>query len=125
MYGFLTGSHAYGTPNDKSDVDLAVFVPEPDFGTFQRLNYLAERRGKEGGDYPEGTACFRFDRLNLLVFKDELQFDAWRVATAELIARKPVTRFDAAKHIDQRINQAEADFAAGVERIISGDEVTA
>lgn len=116
MYGFLTGSHAYGTPNDKSDVDLAVYVPAADADKFRSL-FPNELRISNEGSYPDGCA-YRFGSLNLLVFSSELHFNAWREATAELALRKPVTRSEAIKAIDEKLAVAEKAIAAQVDETI-------
>lgn len=110
MYGFLTGSHAYGTPREDSDVDLAVFVPAEDADKFRGL-FASELRISNEGSYPNGCA-YRFGNLNLLVFSSEPHFNAWREATAELATRKPVTRSEAIKAIDNKLAIADKTYAA-------------
>lgn len=97
---FITGSQVYGTPTPKSDVDLAIFLPEPEFSLLQtKCGESLSQTGVDGKEYPESTAAFRFGKLNLLVFRDSVEFEAWRMATVNLTARKPVTRAEATQTI--------------------------
>ncbi len=58
MNAFITGSHAYGEPTEKSDIDLVVLVGEDD------QSILAE------SDDNEGIGSIHYSRLNLiLVYK--------------------------------------------------------
>lgn len=107
MHAFLTGSRAYGTPREDSDIDLAVFIPQEQFAAFRGLCKSAEASPSREGDYPNGVA-FRFGNLNLLAFWHEPSFIAWRDATAELVARKPVTRDEAIQAIDEKLDRIEA-----------------
>ena len=116
MHGFITGSRAYGTPREDSDVDLAVFVPSQDADKFREL-FKAELRISNEGSYPDGCA-YRFGNLNLLVFSSEPHFKAWRDATAELVARKPVTRSEAIKAIDEKLAIVNAARAAKIDELI-------
>jgi len=70
---FITGSHAYGTPTDESDIDLVVWVG----GDAKTL--LA----KEG--YP-----IRFGNLNLILVDSEEQWTAWEAGTNALKRIAPV-----------------------------------
>lgn len=80
---FITGSHAYGSPNESSDIDLVVWA-------------VGETRATlEAGGYP-----VRFGKLNLILISDEDQWDIWRLGTQALVklskARKsPVSRDEA------------------------------
>lgn len=93
---FLTGSHAYGTPTDGSDVDIVIRVADP-----AMLAALLLMRDKDdpsrplssGGDEPRSS--YRFGNLNLILCHTDRQYADWRDGTALLIARKPVTRDEA------------------------------
>lgn len=76
---FITGSYAYGTPTESSDLDLAVLVNGED-------SQLLWSRGSDGAN-----SC-RFGKLNLIVFMRQDRFEEWRRITQELIQQKPVTR---------------------------------
>lgn len=105
MHAFLTGSRVYGSPRQDSDIDLAVFIPEPDFSQLKReLGFSLTECGADGQQYPEGSAVFRCGKLNLLAFKNELEFKAWKQATDELKTRKPVSREQAAALIEDHCN---------------------
>ena len=69
MNAFLTGSHAYGKPNDKSDIDLVILVDEV---TAARL----ETHNESG--HP---SVIRFGKLNLIICTTDAQFAAWKTGT--------------------------------------------
>ena len=81
---FVTGSYAYGIPRSNSDIDLAVFIGKED------MKILMNQSGR----------CV----LNLITKDDPVEFRAWKKATAELRARRPVTRNEA---IDVIISELE------------------
>lgn len=79
---FITGSRAYGTVREDSDIDLAVVVTPEEA---QLLKNLSEQCPKTV-----------FGRLNLVIFvntKDDLErYKAWKKVNEELKRRRPVTR---------------------------------
>jgi hypothetical protein len=81
MKSFITGSHAYGTPTENSDVDLAIFCSEED----------ADFLWKASEDGPS----VRFGKMNLIIFTNERAYDRWKECTNNLISRRPVTRDEA------------------------------
>lgn len=89
---FITGSFAYGTPTEKSDVDLVILV-EP-----ETMRILVDQFGDDGdrqdqddyGNLP--TASLRIGKLNLIVSIDLKHYKQWRDGTQELKRRAPVTR---------------------------------
>lgn len=78
LNGFLTGSHAYGTPNENSDIDFCVLVNDVQFFWTNSM---------EKG--------IRFGKLNLIAFSSIEKYMRWKDVTNSLIARKPVTRDEA------------------------------
>lgn len=99
---FVTGSHAYGTPTKDSDVDVCIlancsarkFVSPllancDEFEDFDVNNYGLTR-----------GVSVKIGKLNLLVFSGEVEFFAWRDATAVLKSMAPVTRETAIEVID-------------------------
>lgn len=82
---FLTGSHAYGTPNNESDIDLVLLMDESEG---RRLATLA---GIEP-DKNYGVPVIRFGKLNLIVVTSQTEYDAWFNGTNQLVQEKPVTR---------------------------------
>lgn len=102
MNAFLTGSQVYGTPTAQSDVDLAVRVSDSDC---ELLATLADQEPGSGG------MSIRFGNLNLICL-GERSFEAWREATEELIARKPVTRDEAVKVIKAKLTALRDKAAA-------------
>jgi len=79
---FLTGSHAYGTPHEQSDIDLVILCDEE---TRLKLRSLANRHNGQ----------IRFGGLQVLAFSNEAVFSAWKTINDQLITRKPVERDDA------------------------------
>lgn len=100
MNAFLTGSQAYGTPREDSDVDLAIVMTSADLALLRPL--VDSTHGSNG-------ASLRFGRLNLIALPAD-EFVAWKIATERAIAEKPVTRERAIELIE-----AEKD------KISSGD----
>lgn len=78
---FITGSRAYGTPTEKSDLDLVILVSGNDSDILWGET--------------EVPSSVRFGRLNLLIFQKRDRFERWRQVTEALIQRRPVTREDA------------------------------
>lgn len=94
LRSFVTGSQAYGTPTEDSDVDLMVWVTSSDLN---RLRGMADKKkptkdftgeesqGSDGG--PEADSL-RFGKLNLIAVTWKEAFLAWQRGTEELIARR-------------------------------------
>ena len=80
MRAFITGSHAYGTPTEESDVDLVILV---DWATLDKLNNLSEKGLNESAT-DSGDISLRFGKLNLICVADEAIFAAWKLGTAKL-----------------------------------------
>lgn len=85
MNAFLTGSQVYGTPTERSDVDLCVQMSWAD------MNLLTRFADSISGSLPDSQ---KFGKLNLLILED-WKWRAWKRGTEELVARKPVTREEA------------------------------
>ena len=96
MNAFLTGSRAYGTPREDSDIDLVAMMTS---GTLDELAKILDTddEGESAVMYDgsSATACLRFGNLNLLVVTRIEDYEAWHEGTMELIGRKPVTREEA------------------------------
>lgn len=92
MNAFLTGSQVYGTPHEKSDIDLVVLVSQPELEIL-----AAHHRSDSDPEVYKGmtSTALRFGKLNLLCVTDEADLAVWRSGTDELVARKPVTRPEA------------------------------
>lgn len=100
MNAFLTGSRAYGTPRPDSDVDLCVLLSHDDL---EALALQAPQPNGEPASGDDNDASLRFGRLNVIAMTDPDRFAAWKEATTELVARKPVTRDQAIKLIDEKV----------------------
>lgn len=97
MKAFITGSYTYGTPNEKSDIDLVVFCSVDDQDI---LGEVAEI-GKLGYSGPS----FMFGQLNLIVCTDQDLYNIWETGTRILKRKKdksgkPISREEACKLFD-------------------------
>lgn len=92
MVPFITGSHAYGTPHAKSDIDL-VLPPinhKNNILTDNLLKILIPN--SDLNQFP-----IRFGKLNLIVPQSIEEYRVWYVVTKRLIRKskelnKPITR---------------------------------
>lgn len=81
---FITGSRAYGTPREDSDIDLVVLA------TSEACSMLTQHRDPS-------SKSVRYGRLNIILFSSEqseqvISFKMWREINNQLIKQKPVTR---------------------------------
>lgn len=88
MKAFITGSRAYGTPTQKSDVDLVIRI---DLGAYEVLKEFADRQ-VEGSDSEGEFRSLIFGKLNLICCSSDKEWGEWRKGTAELRTKAPVTR---------------------------------
>ena len=93
MKSLLTGSHAYGTPGPRSDIDIVMLASPYVIHTLSLLGLPAD-----SGD-EVSSASVKFGKLNLILLSDKQKFRAWRRATNRLVKRKPVTRREAVDEI--------------------------
>lgn len=100
MNAFLTGSHAYGTPRPDSDIDLCVLMDN--INDLELLLQHSADRGSTGDG-------LEFGKLNIIAHTNKQAFGAWKAATAELVARKPVTRAEAIKCIKSHMETEVAE----------------
>lgn len=89
MEAYITGSRAYGTPRDNSDIDLVIACRTDDISTLWEFTEANDGRCAYG-------------LLNLVVFNldkpDEVKrYESWKAAHDRLVARSPVTKDDAIK----------------------------
>lgn len=102
MKALLTGSHVYGTPTNRSDVDLVIRC---DVGTRDRLIELIRpirpevAEAAEEGDYEVTQVKISSGRrdLNILFAVTDEEYLAWATGTAKLTSEQPVTRDRAVK----------------------------
>ncbi len=93
IHGFITGSHAYGTPKPGSDVDVVVLL-NPEASNHVSVVCTDPRRGSSG-EFLDSVS-YKFGGLDLIVCESiEFFNEVWKAGTDELIARKPVTRDEA------------------------------
>jgi len=102
MKAFITGSHAYGTPTEDSDIDLVVQVSP---GDLERLAILSGDTAAEHYGV-SGTQYLRFGGLNLLAVDNDIDYQIWLEGTKELVARRPVTRDEAVAVFKRRQKEA-------------------
>ena len=107
---FVTGSHKYGTPTAKSDIDLVVLVSPADL---LKLQAMADKEPglvhehtkgglkEEQSDGGPQSDTLRFGKLNLIAVTWDKAFEAWEEGTNELFQRMvregPIQRDDAIK----------------------------
>ena len=90
----LTGSRAYGTPREDSDVDLVIRVR--DAATLAAIREAADPvMPNQGHSARAGRSSFRFGDLNLIVCHTDAEYAVWAAGTAELVDRAPVAREEA------------------------------
>ena len=99
MNAFITGSRAYGTPREDSDIDLVVLTSISDMEKL--VSIFCSGEGPDGPSYSETdhpTAVLWIGKLNLLIVTDRGDFDVWVDGTRELKDRalsRRVTRDEA------------------------------
>lgn len=87
---FITGSQAYGTPTEESDVDLVILV-DP-----KTLRFLMGAFGdikEDDESYKDMTSAqFSIGTLNLILCQEVKHYRQWQRGTKTLKAMAPVTR---------------------------------
>jgi len=86
---FITGSHAYGTPREDSDIDIVVLV---DFETAEELERLSKAKPSK---VPHRPRKILLDNVNLVVCTSEFRFGLWKNGTAKCVRKAPITREEA------------------------------
>lgn len=111
----LTGSRAYGTPRQDSDIDLVCFMPKE---TLMELNKISDLPYQLNEYFCPESAALRFGKLNLIVCTTQKNYDAWKNGTEKLITQKPVTR-NQAIHILQAegVNNEDYDMLSIMQTI--------
>lgn len=110
-FAFITGSHAYGTPTEDSDVDLVVpMFPK----TFHDLWRALEAQDSEAEmvEYQDEEHGFialslRIEKLNLICAVSPEMWRAWKKGTDRLIKRRPVGREFAVKLLSRLRDDVE------------------
>jgi hypothetical protein len=97
---FITGSRAYGTPREDSDIDLVIFCSVEDARTLLNYNEASVEEIEEAaatikGYGDEGILQVRYGRLNLILCVDDARYAEWVGGTVRLKAIAPVTRAQA------------------------------
>lgn len=99
MKPFISGSYAYGSPYDHSDLDVVLKV---DDDLLKALIYVSDQSGSDIGRYHEHTSL-RFGNLNIIACHTDDAYVKWSLATKQLIKRKevegrPITHDEADEH---------------------------
>jgi Nucleotidyltransferase domain len=90
MNAIISGSRAYGTPTEESDVDLVVRCSPDAADALCALFDSGESR------FYNGSAQVKVGKLNLLCTTDQA-FATWVYGTAKLKAKRPVERAEACR----------------------------
>lgn len=77
MNAFITGSHAYGTPKEGSDLDLVVCADN------ESVSDLWE--------FSESKSSCRYGKLNIITLTPD-NFERWKQVNDALMADAPVSR---------------------------------
>lgn len=85
---FITGSHVYGRPGQKADLDAVPFVSREMKKFLKSLCDSPLEENLRG----YGSPHIRFGNLQLICCVTENQYKAWFETTRKLIKIKPVTR---------------------------------
>jgi len=83
---FITGSRRYGTPNEKSDIDMVILCRSKD--AYELLVAQADNKNdaiKWGRYDTMTTKALRFGKLNLLVTKHPATYRHWYEITEKLV----------------------------------------
>lgn len=71
MKSFLTGSHVYGRPTAKSNIDLVIMAEDT---AISLLQDQSESLGQ----------TIRFGKLNIILCQSQKEYDAWKTTTERL-----------------------------------------
>ena len=108
----LTGSRVYGTPTEKSDVDLVLLVSP---ALSDQLTFWCDDEETENENSYDNSSV-RYGKLNLLMVTKQIDFDVWKLGTELLIEEAPVERDRAVEVFDiLRAKAGEKPFYAAVE----------
>lgn len=105
----ISGSHAYGTPNENSDVDLVIKVDSEEMAMW--LYNMLNDSEQDHSDTPRfGSMSIRIGKLNLICCWSDWVYNVWLKGTQQLNQIKPVTRDQAiAMFNNLRINSLETN----------------
>jgi len=83
MKAFLTGSQAYGTPHEESDVDIVLRMDIIDTDKMIKA-LIALGQTPEHVDYGDGQSSIKIGALNLIVCHTDKRYTSWVLGTAAL-----------------------------------------
>ncbi len=101
---FITGSRAYGTPREDSDIDLVIKCSHDD------LVLLSSFGGKSTWNQNNVSANLRWGNLNIIAISSDIVYEAWKLTNEELLKRRPVDRETAKTEFKKRIDQIILDM---------------
>lgn len=103
---FITGSRAYGTPREDSDIDLVIKCSHDD------LVLLNQFGGKPEWNTNNVSANLRWGNLNVIAISSDIVYEAWKLTNDELLKRKPVDRETAKTEFKKSIDKIILDMYA-------------
>lgn len=122
MKSFITGSYRYGTPTDKSDIDLVVYVDKGTQGLLEDYNENENEQELEDC-YGPRYAPVRFGRLNLILITDKKEFKIWERCSNDLERKKPVLREEAVRYINLHLHAYRHPKATIIDKILDSFQV--
>ncbi len=100
----VTGSRVYGTPRYNSDIDLVVLLTSEELKIFESFEEKSDNVVSNSENDKIGKSLsVKYGKLNLIITTDKKVYKAWKKATEELIAKKPVTRGDAIRLVKEKL----------------------
>jgi len=106
--GFITGSHAYGKPNEQSDIDLVLYL---DPGTTELLIQMSDTK----------SIPVRYGNLNLILCRTDEEYTSWEITTSNLVQlsrkeNRPIGHDEAKQAFDPFLKRMYGDFPVSVLR---------
>lgn len=102
----LTGSRMYGTPTDKSDLDLVIWVDPEEYAILEQFaDSITVLEAPRKHNYP--VSSMYFGRLNLIVVVEKWQYEVWVQGTNDLMQERPVSREEAVAHFSELRSRKE------------------
>ena len=102
---FITGSRAYGTPHEDSDLDLVVFT---DTQTILKMLEFIGDEHQLNYQTPNSTQ-FTVGGLNFIMTNDYAIYRAWLDGTKVLKTKAPVSRETAIKYLSKKRHKYQTE----------------
>jgi len=120
MKVLLTGSRAYGTPREDSDIDIVMLgETDEDYNVFVGLKFMANPTIPTVEECKEQLYAgnLKFGRLNLILVNCPDTFDIWKQGTTLLKEFAPVTR-DQAVYVLKGLREGTHTYEQAQEYLI-------